>query len=392
MELVDAASNLVSNEVAKCLPSATVGVDASCNVYITTTASDNAYVESMWTTTAAGIDTYKEFKLCPAASTANVTAANDADVPAAFLLALNSYVYGLNSARDTALKSSNYGAITFTHPGRVVIRYSTGPDTLVYAIRAITGTPATAFGADAVIVTTSTGFGAGQVNTTHLGLPCDAGRYGLQISNSVKLCAVCPAGTTGVGGFSCKACAAGSASSSVLFSGTCTQCSAGTYAPEGKCRHNPCAWLAAAHHAPGMREAPAAAFAAPWSPYPTHHGTHPLLDLQVAPPACPAPPTPTRLPTRASARPGECLLLAASWREGGQLLGCLCHFFTTPRKHQPPWPPSVDPATLPPPCPASPEDTYAWLPGSTECVRCAAGVAYAHTASSPPAASEGGAA
>ena len=53
------------------------------------------------------------------------------------------------------------------------------------------------------------------------------------------------------------------------------------------------------------------------------------------------------------------------------------------------------PLTLPPchpPLPSSPEDTYAWLPGSTECVRCAAGVAYAHTANNPPAASEGGAA
>ena len=274
MELVDAASNLVSNEVAKCLPSATVGVDASCNVYITTTASDNAYVESMWTTTAAGIDTYKEFKLCPAASTANVTAANDAGVPAAFLLALNSYVYGLNSARDAALKNSGYGAITFSHTGRVVVRYSTGPDTLVYAIRAITGTPATAFGSNAAVVTGSTGFGTGQVVTTDLGLQCDLGRYGLQISNSVKLCAVCPAGTTGVNGFSCKACAAGSASSSVLFSGTCTQCPAGTYAPEGKCQHCPCAWLAAAHHCSWHAGSPCCCRCCSLAALPHHHGTH----------------------------------------------------------------------------------------------------------------------
>ena len=99
--------------------------------------------------------------------------------------------------------------------------------------------------------------------------------------------------------------------------------------------------------------------------------------LQVAPTACPAPCTPTRRVALASARHGEQLFCASA---------CAVQLsLHKPGQHQPlagklRLPPTFSHTPLPQlPTHGSPANTYAWLPGSTECVRCAAGVATAHT-------------
>ena len=242
LELVSAASGLESHEIAKCLSSAVVSIAADCKVSIAAPTADNSYVDAMWTTT--GMASYSDYKLCPASS----TPVYDTDVPTSLKLAFNGYTHGFDTsgATPTALKGVGVTDVAFASFGKVTITIDSTA-TLVYAIRATVNSTTSFDNTAAVAVTkdnAATGFTANTefLTNANIGMNCGSGRYGL-LMGDFKLCPLCPAGSVGTGGFSCKPCAAGTASGAVGFSGTCASCAAGTYAQDGECQ--PCQCLLA---------------------------------------------------------------------------------------------------------------------------------------------------
>ncbi|KAI7844392.1 hypothetical protein COHA_002190 [Chlorella ohadii] len=232
LELVSAASGLESHEIAKCLSSAVVSIAADCKVSIAAPTADNSYVDAMWTTT--GMASYSDYKLCPASS----TPVYDTDVPTSLKLAFNGYTHGFDTsgATPTALKGVGVTDVAFASFGKVTITIDSTA-TLVYAIRATVNSTTSFDNTAAVAVTkdnAATGFTANTefLTNANIGMNCGSGRYGL-LMGDFKLCPLCPAGSVGTGGFSCKPCAAGTASGAVGFSGTCASCAAGTYAQDG---------------------------------------------------------------------------------------------------------------------------------------------------------------
>lgn len=241
MELVGAA-NLVQHEIAQCLSSATVSIDGDCKISISAPASDNAFVPAMWSSDSGS---YKQFKLCPTSSS---KAVSDSSVAESIQLALNGYIYGFDGS-DVPLKTSGVGAVAFAAAGKVTV--AVGGDSLVYAIRATTGTT-TDFDGTKAVVSTGTGLDSTEFKAADdVGVACEAGRYGVPLG-SIKLCPLCPAGTTG-DGEGCQACSAGYASGAVGLATSCDDpanlCDAGTYAQEGEAHPLPgSVWLPGLGH------------------------------------------------------------------------------------------------------------------------------------------------
>lgn len=231
-ELVQADASLNSNEIAKCLSSLTINLDADCNVNIAAPAADNSFIDAMWSSDSGS---YKQMKLCPLASPKIALGADVADYQAAILKALNSYAYGLKADNSIAKTS---GATIAYGPG--VVTVTIGGNTLVYAIRDATAATASKIGDSTnLVAATAAGLataglseGTSYRNSTNVGQDCPSGSYGLPLDD-FKLCPLCPAGTVGDGN-GCTACSAGSASAVVGFNGTCSACLAGTYAADGE--------------------------------------------------------------------------------------------------------------------------------------------------------------
>ena len=209
-----------NHELAKCLSSAIVSIDVDCKVSINATATDNSFVQALWSSDAGS---YKQLKLCPATS---AKAVFDTDAAKSLALAFNGYIYGFNSATPpAALKESGVTGVTFPAAGRMVVAFGTS-DTLTYAIRAKSATTSAIHATNAVVVTdgTTSGFDTTEFKSADdAGLDCDAGRYGMLVGD-IKLCPLCPAGTTGDGN-GCTACPAGKASDAVGVTDT-TGCTA----------------------------------------------------------------------------------------------------------------------------------------------------------------------
>ncbi|PRW59245.1 von Willebrand factor type EGF andpentraxin domain-containing 1 Flags: Precursor [Chlorella sorokiniana] len=236
MSLVTADPSLAGSDIAKCLSTATVSIDVDCKISLAA-ATDNAFVPALWSSDSGS---YKQFKLCPSASS---TAVFDSNSAKSIALALNGYVYGFSGT--TPLKSSGVTAVAFPEAGKVVVTIATKE--LVYAIQSAT----TSGDIDTNAVVSA---GAGLTATTeyqdadNMGEACAAGRYGL-IVGSIKLCPLCPAGTSGDGN-GCTACSAGYAYGSVGLDSAANigagcdaagnQCAAGYYAQEGSSNCLPC--------------------------------------------------------------------------------------------------------------------------------------------------------
>lgn len=247
--MVAADATLQTNLLAQCLSSATISLNADCDVTISSSVTDNIFVPSIWSNGG----TYAQYKLCPETSPAAITAAKDGNddplagaVLAAIKLALDGYIYGFNGDKTAALISSKVNSVTLPQEGQLIVSIgTTTPKDLAYAIRAIDGTT-TSFGANAV-VSSGAGFTNGiggeyikdddNAGTT-VGDSCDAGRVGIMLSTGIKLCALCPAGTYSTDGNGCMGCAAGTASGTVGADAatTCGACTAGQYAQDGECR------------------------------------------------------------------------------------------------------------------------------------------------------------
>lgn len=227
-----------NHELAKCLSSVTVTYDTTTTKYtLSTAATDNAFVPSMWSGDA---NSYQQFMLCPSESSAAASS---------LLLALNGYIYGFSSA-DTPKKASGVKTDGVTFPTRGVVQVDVGAaegtDKLIYVIRATTG-DTTAIDAENAVVFDGTADGTNAIDAAYaaywkdndnIGQACGAGRYGLllDLAVDIKLCPLCPAGSTGDGN-GCTACAAGKASSVVgqtTANGCGTTCGAGFYAQEGE--------------------------------------------------------------------------------------------------------------------------------------------------------------
>ena len=243
MELVKADAGVTGNELATCLSSLTINVNADCKVYIGAPAADNSFLQSLWSSDSGA---YTQFKLCPLTGPEIALSATDdaTENKAAILLALNSYAYGLNGA--VAAKTSG-ATIAYANGVLNVTIGSTG--SLVYAIRDATADTVSKLNVATLVVADPTNLAAAGLaegtefrNADNIGEDCTAGHYGLLIGESVKLCPLCPAGTHGDGN-GCTACAAGKASANVgvaTNAGTpaasCpTTCAAGFYAQEGEC-------------------------------------------------------------------------------------------------------------------------------------------------------------
>lgn len=258
MELVGYSSGAASHDIAKCLSSVKVSLDLNCKVSLAAGASDNSYVKSIW-----GNDNslYPQLQLCPAAST---TAAYKTDTKTSIVLAFDAYIYGLNTAGDTANKPSGVSAIAYTANGVVTLTVTgSSAGTLTYAIRAVTNGDFENDVDSAVVVTDGTGLTLATHykadvadpdsdpetdDSVYLGDACGAGRYALLITDTIKLCPLCPAGTHGDGN-GCMACAAGKASGSVgvatpaNLADACTECGSGLFAQQGEKR---CSCIASA--------------------------------------------------------------------------------------------------------------------------------------------------
>ena len=227
MELV--STTAPTNAFAKCLSSVKVEVASNCDVTLTATAAGGNFVPSMWTPAAADTYSYKQYKECPVAGTAVV----GVDAAANLATAFANHIYGSTKAITTSLV---YLA------GKVTA--SADSQTFTYIISELTAVGADL--GDAInIVVLSNGTAAGLTSGTEFNnditATCTAseGRYGFILNDNIKVCALCPAGTTG-DGYGCTACAAGTGKASGVGATTCAACDAGTYAAEGSSDCLPC--------------------------------------------------------------------------------------------------------------------------------------------------------
>ena len=221
--------------MAKCLSSVRVTLATSCNVTLTSTAAGGNFVPALWTPAAAASVTYKQYMECPVdGAPVQPTGAAGSDAAArlaAIESAFSNHIYGAGKPYTTALA---YTA------GKVVA--TADSQTFTYVITELTPGVTTDLG-DAtnikvVTSTTAAGLAAGTF-AAGITTACGGGRYGIIIGNDLKLCPVCPAGTTGDGN-SCDSCAAGTGKNAGVGATTCTDCDAGTYAAEGSSDCLPC--------------------------------------------------------------------------------------------------------------------------------------------------------
>lgn len=224
MELVDAS--LATHDVAKCLSSVRVALDDGCAVSITSTSAGGNFVPALWT--AAASVTYQQYKECPVDGTAVAGGDSSATRLAAIQTAFSNHIYGAGKAYTTTL---TYAA------GQVTA--AADSQTFTYVITELAGDVGTTLG-DATnikVLDSITGLptDASEASITDA---CAAGRYGLILNDDIKICPVCPAGTTGDGN-ACSSCAAGTGKAAV-GSGSCAACDAGTYAAEGSSDCLPC--------------------------------------------------------------------------------------------------------------------------------------------------------
>ena len=130
-------------------------------------------------------------------------------------------------------------SLTFTTGEAVLVADS---QTLRYVITELTAGFATDLGDAANIALFSaagaTGLSNGTEYQTIITAACAAGRYGLILEDSVKVCPVCSAGATGDGN-ACSSCDAGT-SKAAVGSGSCAACDPGTYAASGSSDCLPC--------------------------------------------------------------------------------------------------------------------------------------------------------
>lgn len=228
MDLVSAASS--TDELAKCLSSVKVSLNSGCNVTITSLAAGGSFVDAIWSSDSAA--TYKRYQECPTNGAVTVPSATDGPgVAAAIETALEKHIYG--GKKDTAIASIAYAA-----GGKVTITRS---GAYIYAITYVEDAfNATNIGEDAADIVVADG--TGLTLDTHyiaedLSATCGAGKYGIVLADTIKVCPLCPAGTSG-DGFGCTSCEAGQKSD--VGAATCSDCLTGTYANGGNSDCLPC--------------------------------------------------------------------------------------------------------------------------------------------------------
>ena len=230
MDLVDATDK--TTEVAKCLSSVRITLAANCKVQIVSTpAAGGSFVTAIWGT--ASQPTYTQLIECPldAGTAVPVTfpVTYDADdlrtnILTAIQTALNQRVYGSGKPSGLASIAAANGVVSF------------GTTAYIYAVKAST----VALTMKAVSRVTGTGLTSPQIAAS-VGAACDItndGRFGVIIGD-IKLCPLCPAGTTGDGN-GCTACTAGTASNAVGAKTCGTNCARGTYSGDGLSDCLPC--------------------------------------------------------------------------------------------------------------------------------------------------------
>lgn len=226
MELVSATAP--TNEVAKCLSSVLVSLDAACAITLTSTAAGGNFVPALWTPAGAASLSYKQYTECPVdgaavASTGGATSTVE-QRQAALATAFSNHIYGAGKPVTTTLAFAA-GKVTAT----------SNSETFTYVITQASNAD---LGAEVAVPTTTTGLNAGTF-TASIITQCGNGRYGLILSTDIKVCPVCPAGTFGTDG-SCESCAAGTGGAAGVGATSCSACDAGTYAAEGSSDCLPC--------------------------------------------------------------------------------------------------------------------------------------------------------
>lgn len=232
MDLVAATS--ATHEVAKCLSSVKVSLDGDCKVSVTSTAAGGNFVPLLWAPSTAANYTYTQYMECPVDGEAVTPAAESAAARlAAIQTAFSNHIYGAGKPYTTTLTYST---------GKVVA--AADSQTFTYVITELTlAAVATDLGnaADLKVLTAAgaDGLTDGTEYKTAFTQACSAGRYGFILNDNVKICPLCPAGTTGDGS-ACSACDAGTGKNAGVGATSCTQCDAGTYAAEGSSDCLPC--------------------------------------------------------------------------------------------------------------------------------------------------------
>ena len=220
MDLVDATDK--TTDVAKCLSSVRVTVAGNCDIAVSAPSAGGSFVTALWG--SATQPTYTQLMECPSTSSlltgANGGASADNNFLDAVQIALNQHIYGASgkSSGLTGIAAAD-GVVTF------------GTTAYIYAVKAstvsVTGVvAANGAGLDAPLIAAS------------VGDACTAGRFGA-IVGDIKLCPLCPAGTTGDGS-GCTACASGTTSGTVGVTICATTCAAGTYSGDGQSDCLPC--------------------------------------------------------------------------------------------------------------------------------------------------------
>ena len=224
MELL--AASAPTHEVARCLASVRADLAADCSLALAAPAAGGSFVPGLWASPGAEAYTYAQPRECPAAGAAVALAKGSA---AALAAAFSAHIYGAGKPVATTLSFSS-GVVTASCAGGA---------TFTYAITRLEGIDAADFGlaGHLRVLPATAGLSAGQYADS-LSAACGAGRYGLILTDSIKLCPLCGAGTTGDGD-ACQACTAGSAKPGV-GTGSCAACAPGSYAPDGSSDCLPC--------------------------------------------------------------------------------------------------------------------------------------------------------
>ena len=225
MELLGASAP--THAIAKCLATARVQLAANCSLALAAPAAGGNFVPSLWVSPGAETYTYAQLRECPATGAPVALAKGSA---AALAAAISAHVYGAGKPMTASL--------AFT-AGKLAV--AADSHTFTYAITQLEGIEASDFGQAGNLMVLADTAAAGLAPAQYapsLTAACEAGRYGLILGDSLKLCPLAGAGST-ADGSACQACAAGTAKAGV-GAGSCAECAAGSYAPDGSSDCLPC--------------------------------------------------------------------------------------------------------------------------------------------------------
>ncbi|KAL4447462.1 hypothetical protein ABPG75_004681 [Micractinium tetrahymenae] len=237
-------SSSLTDALGRCLTSFQVNLHSNCKVSLTPLNVAGNYVPAIWTGNPA--KTYAKYVECPLVEGVKVTPATSsaANIRAALVKAFEGHVYGF-TAGGAARAPLTLSALAFANGSVMLTRAAPASTALEYAVTEVALPLPSQVDASLAVVSACSQLPSpastcldGSVLGGVANL-CPAGRYGIQMSDDLKVCALCPAGSYSDTGYGCTSCDAGTVSD--LGAASCTtNCGPGKFATGGSSTCLPC--------------------------------------------------------------------------------------------------------------------------------------------------------